>query len=466
MRLKRRSICIALFLTLTVTATTSVAQDVFALSYATRNETRLSVEGGAPSVRADERQVKEATSGGRRSECRDYGRVASAVAEASSTNVRATSSSVFLDMNASARSAGGHYRTCGACIARNCTGIQGHDTLAQASASSMLRVAIQFNEELAYNRYEVNVVTSGRTDMLSARITGPNTAFDFSGAKGGHKIKPSKGDVYFVEVQMAAGTQNSGGCCSESKTGSAGVHVRVASLPILSEFGNFEPYIIGGEVTSSFENVAAILLDGQLHCSGTVIGPRTILTAAHCLHLHEPDVIEKRMTVVFGEKALTPTSGPFIVAGLDYPRGPDIRFNPSRFSLEHDIGVVYVAETLAAKPAMLHTKEPALNVGLGTQRFTFVGYGYTRTDSGLADAGIKRQAKWPIGGMDDSRFFYQVDRVGACKGDSGGPTFMDNPAGGAQFLVGVTSGGEDSCTSGGVQTRVDAHRSWLDSRIR
>ncbi len=53
--------------------------------------------------------------------------------------------------------------------------------------------------------------------------------------------------------------------------------------PILTANKNFSPFIIGGSKTDDYKNVVAIMLDGKVHCTGTMVAAQTILSAAHCL---------------------------------------------------------------------------------------------------------------------------------------------------------------------------------------
>ncbi|WP_116115065.1 S1 family peptidase [Amycolatopsis ruanii] len=44
-----------------------------------------------------------------------------------------------------------------------------------------------------------------------------------------------------------------------------------------------EPFIVGGSTVSSAPWAAAVFVDGQFNCSGTIIASRWVLTAKHCL---------------------------------------------------------------------------------------------------------------------------------------------------------------------------------------
>ena len=105
-----------------------------------------------------------------------------------------------------------------------------------------------------------------------------------------------------------------------------------------------------------------------------------------------------------------------------------------------------------------------------------VGYGFRDPDYNPQstvpeDSGIKYLATSVINEVGDTEM-----QIGThpptpqkCAGDSGGPTFLEYHDGllPIERVVGVTSGAYDStdCHTGGIDTRVDAYRSWIDIKM-
>ena len=220
--------------------------------------------------------------------------------------------------------------------------------------------------------------------------------------------------------------------------------------------------IRGGKETDDYKNVAAILLNGKLHCTGTLIGAKTILTAAHCLYRRENQ--EKDMLVVFGSNPFQPTRGPYRVASLAYPKDPSSGFFFNPDTKADDIGVVYLEHPLTALTVTrLHHGMPSWQTILEEGRnLVFVGYGYDVIEDQPIGAGIKRDAVWPINKVESRRVDFRVPGRNTCVGDSGGPAYII--VSGGLIQVGITSGGDHSCTYG-FETRVDAMLPWLKGRV-
>src|SRR5437870_4169995 len=86
--------------------------------------------------------------------------------------------------------------------------------------------------------------------------------------------------------------------------------------------------IVGGTATSSFPAVGALTKNGSPFCSGTLIAPRKVATAAHCLS----GMGVSGMRFAFGPNAFSPTSSIAIVAIQPHPQ-----YNAQ--SITNDIGV-------------------------------------------------------------------------------------------------------------------------------
>lgn len=441
------------------------ADTPFSLSIDTQNSIFLQTYGKPPLQLQDKAGISNRTEGTEKSECRDYGRQSAAEATADVQVLSQNEDSISLAVKSNSFAQGGHYRTCVTCIQGNCVGLMGNDTSGQARSSAASRIAIRFNPEYPAADYLLDVSFSAHGAKPTIRLTDASGSELPVSREGGPAIlRGGKGSSYYLSVDLPSTSSNAGGCCDDQKLNSARVDVRLRKAPILDAQRTFEPYIRGGDETVAYPYVGAILLDGKLHCTGTLVATSTILTAAHCLNGYEDQV--GKMSFVFGSNITQPSLPPFDVGGFDYPKGvpSGYSFNPK--TLEDDIGLVYLKQEAAGiQPVKMHSSAPpSWDVILKKKsNLIFVGYGYDVIQAQPVASGIKREAAWTINGVQNRRVTFEVPGKNTCKGDSGGPAFVIQD--GAFIQVGITSGGDSQCTTG-FDTRIDAYLVWLKDRIR
>lgn len=202
--------------------------------------------------------------------------------------------------------------------------------------------------------------------------------------------------------------------------------------------------IVGGSATSAFPAVGALTKNGSPFCTGTVIAPRRVATAAHCLE----GMSISGMKFALGQSAFAPTQTIGVVAIQAHP-------NYDSQQITNDVGVVTLASDAPVTPVKILASMDQSWVG---KALTFVGYGVTNgsTQTGV---GTKRSVTIPISQVGATQFAYQTAGKNTCNGDSGGPAFAS--VNGELFLAGTTSYGDVNCTQYGVDTRADAFASFL-----
>ncbi len=194
-----------------------------------------------------------------------------------------------------------------------------------------------------------------------------------------------------------------------------------------------------------------------LICTGTRVGPRLVLTAAHCvarLQLHLPS-----FTTARDISRATRDESVRAVRIYVHPK-----FDPVASRDMHDVALV---ELESAAPGPVSSIDFANGPSLTADACVeLVGYG------GSARADVLRATKsarrgriaavaadeFVVGGPGESQ---------SCMGDSGGPAFQSR-ADGSSSIVGVVSRSANDateCTDGTILTRLDAHDDWIAATL-
>lgn len=219
--------------------------------------------------------------------------------------------------------------------------------------------------------------------------------------------------------------------------------------------------IIGGTVNTGDPAIVAVYAikpgatAGSL-CTGTIISPTVVLTAAHCVH---PDTVGTGNEFsVLTAPDITDKAHPspkLKVKEVHY----DTAFDIKNVLNGHDVAVVILESPTTIPP--IPWNGAALDPSLTGQPARLVGYGLS--DSfGQKGAGIKRQVTVKLNSFDGN--FVKTGSLlpwkGICSGDSGGPVLMK--VGGVEKVVGVNSFGIIYCLSESASTRLDTYKSFVE----
>lgn len=214
--------------------------------------------------------------------------------------------------------------------------------------------------------------------------------------------------------------------------------------------------IVGGSVVQHGDPIANSIVGLRIGvrptgeygaCTGTILSNNLILTAAHCVvDKKYGQIPAEQIQIVFG-KNLSDFNAPYIVPWIVAVDG---RYNNLQGRVANDLALLAFNGNLPQgfKPVKIDDVTNDVFVG---DTLILAGYGVTNgfNDTG---SGTLRRTEVPVWYFNGGTEIVVDQRYGrgACRGDSGGPAFIQR--GSELHYVGVTSRGAQLCNEHGIYT--------------
>ena len=191
------------------------------------------------------------------------------------------------------------------------------------------------------------------------------------------------------------------------------------------------PMVIGGRNTVAGEFPEAVFIsNGRARCSASFIGPKALLTAAHCTKNNGEVVPVSEVSEAYTLE----------VAGAKFKATCTI--SDKYASEQHDMALCVVSKAVNLKWATIVAKGDSPKVD---DQITHIGFGCTE-EGGGGDVGTLKIGTAVVietSSPAEKNYWFHTQGDGLCFGDSGGPAFkfMEDPKKDSHIAVGVNSKG-------------------------
>lgn len=252
--------------------------------------------------------------------------------------------------------------------------------------------------------------------------------------------------------------------------------------------GDHRPIISGDPVSGdAYATVGAITTNIGSICTGTLIAPDVVLTAAHCVEpmmLKQsaqaagetpPDEITYQFT--FARDLKGASSGDFlevtdVIWHEQFLADLEAVFTPG-VSQWNDIALVFLAEPQTDRPLQALAPDDVVSALDSEERMVAVaGYGLTSNENAMS-AGVLTSGQSGLDQLGEFEILAgEGDQQQACRGDSGGPIFADD---GDTYQIGIASrinanlfpppSEPPPCETGLLYTRVDSYLPWVEEHM-
>lgn len=224
-----------------------------------------------------------------------------------------------------------------------------------------------------------------------------------------------------------------------------------------------EAPIVNGREEPGYPSAVGLGALEQTLCTGNLVSPRVVLTAAHCT-IDLPVELITTIGRVYLDPIPSDDRSLAVLSVSVHPAYVRLSNEPGQQTLgENDVAVLELAEPAPVAPVWFR-EAPLEDGDVVGRTLVSVGYG----DDGAGNSSIRRSAELVIDRMDPmflvSRASGNPDHTSICSGDSGGPQFRVGPDGRVEQWA-VHSWASERCSGETGSTRTDVVADWIREQV-